>query len=172
MGPRGAELLVDTIRQGQFVAPTKSLRDVEAVEASQARKLTKEDAHIDWQHWTSEYILRAQKAMGALWNIWEYQSRGKNNVDRSIQTLRIQWHDLHLYEADDDVTKHAHVPGTPTVHGHAGAILTCDGKLLTPRSVTIEGRKKGWPGDSVKVVQYLVGLVDESELGRSTSGLR
>lgn len=172
MGPRGAKLLTDTIQQGLFVAPSDSLQHTKEAEASQAPKLTKEDAHIDWQHWTSDYVLRAQKAMGNLWSIWEYKGRGKNGEKSASQTLRIQWHDLRLYTGTADAGRHGTTAGVPFVHDHVGVIPTCDGKLLTTSSVTIEGRKKGWPGDAAKVVQYLIGLSDEAPTGETTPGLR
>jgi len=142
--------------------------------ASEAPKLSKDDAHIDWQKWPSDYILRAQKAMDTLWSIWKYNTLDKESGKMETKSLRVQWHDLSIQQEDIPESSPGVKPGKPLVLEHFGAITTRDGKLLSPRSVTIEGRKKGWPGNSKKIVQYLLDISTKShgtEGNRSTGEL-
>lgn len=159
MAERGAKLLINNLRTGAFIPPYTALQKRSSNIASEAPKLTKEDAHIDWRTWTSDYVLRAQKAMGALWSVWTYAAVNKTNGKTEQKTLRIQWHDLSIRRGPEKSS--AAEPGRPLVDQHFGAVPTIDGMLLTPKAVTIEGRKKGWPGDSRKSMQYLLELSDE-----------
>lgn len=158
MAERGAKLLVDSLRTGDFVLPYTPLQRTVVTTASEAPKLSKGDAHIDWQKWSSDYIMRAQKAMGTLWSSWQYATldRASGKVER--KSLRIQWHDLKIEQEDSSEINAAIMPGRPMVQERLGAILTSDGKLISPGSVTIEGRKRGWPGDSKKTMQYLLDI--------------
>jgi len=158
MAERGAKLLIDNLRTGAFIPPYAPADNRVIATASEAPKLSKEDAHVDWQKWSSDYILRAQKAMGTLWSVWKYDTLDKASGKVERKSLRIQWHDLSMQENESPDKNHDAKPGIPLVQQHLGAILTSDGKLLSPQSVTIEGRKKGWPGNSKKTMQYLLDI--------------
>lgn len=174
MAERGAKLLVDSLRTGAFVPPYASLQRAVVTTASEAPKLSKEDAHINWQKWSSDYIIRAQKAMGTLWSNWQYNALDKASGKVKRKSLRIQWHDLSIEQRDVPEINAGFMPGRPVIQDGLGAILTSDGKLITPGSVTIEGRKRGWPGDSKKTMQYLLDISmeqDDKEDGRITGEL-
>jgi methionyl-tRNA formyltransferase len=68
---RGAEMLVNAIRNRIFIPPLKpavqpSLETVAPLR--HAPKITPEDRHIDWSSWDWEKIRRYQRVVGPLWN--------------------------------------------------------------------------------------------------------
>ena len=162
MGERGAELLLDTLWKGSFIPPYQPIQGQVLTKASEAPKLTKQHAHIDWQNWSADTIMRAQKAMGTLWSIWPYEMTNKDTGAPEQKFLRIQWHDLRVQEGERSAEAATSRPGAPLILDENAAIVTNDGQLILPGSVTIEGKKKGWPGNSTKAIQYLQGLSKSS----------
>lgn len=165
MAERGARLLLKALRERTFMQPSEAPANIVIPPASEAPKLTKEDAHIDWQTWSASYILRAQKAMGSLWSILPYEAVDKATGSTSPKTLRIQWHDFRLQDPQSAGTIHQQAAGIPL---ESGCIATCDGLLISPTSVTIEGRKRGWPGDAKKVMQHLLSLTHKQHEKQQT----
>jgi len=169
MGERGAELLLDTLRKGSFIPPFQPVQNQALTEPSEAPKLTKEHAHIDWRTWSADYIMRAQKAMGTLWSIWPHEAIDKDTGAVEHKSLRIQWHDLHIHGDERSADVGTSRPGVPLILGDNASFITHDGQLISPGSVTIEGKKKGWPGNAAKAMQFLQGLSKSSSSGSSFS---
>ena len=73
MAPKGADMLVQGIRERLYVSPLKEVQQQmengNALLTRPAPKIVPEDRHIDWGSWTSETILRKQRILGPLWNI-------------------------------------------------------------------------------------------------------
>ncbi|EEH43410.1 methionyl-tRNA formyltransferase [Paracoccidioides brasiliensis Pb18] len=68
---KGAQMLVEGIRNRVFVPPLKGvgwLKPVEGVSLRYAGKITSEDRHINWKSWTADEISRCQRVLGLLWN--------------------------------------------------------------------------------------------------------
>jgi methionyl-tRNA formyltransferase len=68
---RGAEMLVNAIRNRIFVPPLKHI-DQSSLEAGRplrhAPKITPQDRHVDWSSWNWDKIRRYQRVVGPLWN--------------------------------------------------------------------------------------------------------
>ena len=168
MGERGAKLLLDTLRKGSFIPPFQPVQDQVLTEPSEAPKLTKEHAHIDWHKWSAEFIMRAQKAMGTLWSVWPYEAVNRDTGATEQKSLRVQWHDLYIHDHERSANAGTFRPGVPMILDEKASIITHDGQLISPGSVTIEGKKKGWPGNAAKAIQFLQGL-SKSSSGASFS---
>lgn len=80
LAPKGAELLVDSLRQGLFRDPT--FVDFKALPpASHAPKLTDADGRINWSQWSSDRIFSAQKVNRTLWNQWPLKDGTTSKVN-------------------------------------------------------------------------------------------
>ncbi|KAB8606255.1 hypothetical protein FH972_025885 [Carpinus fangiana] len=86
----GANLLVDSLRRGLYARsqasknlPTGDTGHKHA--GSHARKLTPEDAHVDWATWSAERVLRTVNALGRVWNDVPVIRKNK-----SVET-RVSW---------------------------------------------------------------------------------
>ena len=152
--PRSADLLMECLQEGTFTEPDKAKKIDYLNAPSPTKKVRTEGARINWQTWDSGRILRTQRAMRSVWS-----------SERSRKTggcFRIRWHDLQPFPAAlshspgmncflGDVRS----PGEMRIiktdvdpDGHAlrteqerVVVTTCDGQALTPRSVTISGRR-------------------------------
>lgn len=160
MSHRAAELLVTNLRKGIFLPPMTAATQIIHRPQSHAPKITSEDAHIAWTEWSTDEILRAQAAIGPLWSNWSYKdAHGKH------QLLRIQWHELRNISTQCPPS----AAGVPAIipartdaatseegpRSQVGGVWTRDGHFLSPSCVTIAGRKKGWPGNAGRTVDYL-----------------
>ena len=106
LAPKGAELLVQGIKDGVFVNPPgeqdQSKASSEDDALLTAPKISRSDQHIDWNSWPAEKILRRHRVIGPLWNnlhpggvpesnpkrlIWESGFRKLSNCPESIKSL-------------------------------------------------------------------------------------
>lgn len=143
LSPLGAELLCRGINDATFVPPVKDVRVdfPEAQHADYAPKVTPEDRRINWTTWTSDEILLRDRVLGRLWDNKTYSECLPNRYPKRV-TFQGPWHTL-------DHPGARFTAGTPlTIHGGDSkaatlAIMTNDGKAVSPASVTVEGERKG-----------------------------
>ena len=151
------DLLIDSLRDAKFAHETWSVGTVRSayqndINITHARKVVPEDAHVDWQTWPAERVLRTQRAMGHVWSLVSEPG--------AVEAVRVQWHELTDMSYMVGQTHRQSVPSRPSgpqmviFNGVTDAeehttnpeatlgIRTCDGRLLSPKAVTIEGRKK------------------------------
>lgn len=98
--PHAADLLLDGLRDRLYVNPV-SVTESGQLEKDQsllhAPKVKPSQAMIDWQRWTAQYLLRAQRALSPLWNRLEnlhYCTPDADTMYFTDQNLRIQWYDM------------------------------------------------------------------------------
>ncbi|KKZ66095.1 methionyl-tRNA formyltransferase [[Emmonsia] crescens] len=68
---KGAQMLVDGIRNRVFVPPLKGVgwhKPGNEAALRHAGKISPEDRHINWSSWTAQEINRRQRALGLLWS--------------------------------------------------------------------------------------------------------
>lgn len=169
VAPQAADLLIECLLEGSFTGleQSKHVEDGEFSKASSslqpeksyATKLNPNDSCIDWQSWDSGRILRVQRALGSSWSF--VRSR------KTCSDLRIRWHGLKVFTTTVDSIARSgegemerHLIGEPCILNWAEnpardksigrntrstqrvAIKTRDNRVLTPESVTVEGRRK------------------------------
>lgn len=157
-----ADLLIESLLNQSYLHPQPQ-PTASKDHLTHARKVTPEDAHVDWHQWPAARILRTQRALGQVWSHHEV-SNGK--------LIRVQWHGFRPLNQTVGVGQEVK-PGQPLLTSSAAAaaqesrateasvknddlaaIPTCDGRYLAIDSVTIEGRKKHEA--AVKGVQMLL----------------
>lgn len=62
---RGADMLVETLRQRLFVPPISEIKST--YQASVARKVTSDDNHISWQDWSADEMKLRAEMLGSVW---------------------------------------------------------------------------------------------------------
>ena len=150
IAPKGAEMLVESIRKGIFVPPLRDVGWCESERGSGIRtapKITTGDRRIQWQSWAADEILLRNRILGPLFSIIPA------NVDRKLPERRIIWtsgFDKSSVEIQPD-----RIPGRPVVIGDTGsapkiAFTTCDGHLLEAQRAKLEGRKDDDIGNTVR----------------------
>ena len=74
LGPLGADMLVRNLQERSFIPPYRPRPETSAEkrQTRHAPKITKDDAHVDWQSWKGDEILRRQGIVGPLWNVINY----------------------------------------------------------------------------------------------------
>ena len=144
LAPRGAELLVQGIKDRVFVNPPKEINERSAPDVEKAihraPKISPADRHIDWQMWTAEEILRKHRIIGPLWN---YFSRADA---RSSKQTRLIWPSgfRESPECPGHIKSLVPSAGHPIIVGLQSPtqniyIRTCDGHMLQSDYVKIEG---------------------------------
>lgn len=108
-----------------------------------APKITPDDRHLDWDSWTAERILRAQRVIGPLWNNFQYP------IAEKLQTKRIIWAGgFSRFDGSFDIFPKAGCPLVTGLHSKSQSIKirTCDGQALLVGDVKLEGGKlaKSW----------------------------
>jgi methionyl-tRNA formyltransferase len=140
VSPKGAEMLVNGLRDLVYVSPRQDVGWYSTKGSIQpirrAPKITPEDRHIDWGTWTAERILRTHRVIGPLWNITGAWEQGKPRRKRIIWSSGF---DKSTGSMDSSTQ-----PGHPVVNGHQSdvksiLIKTCDGHTLQVFNVKIEG---------------------------------
>lgn len=142
--PLGAELLVNSLRNGLFVAPVQEVGwcgpDQSLTRFKKASKIGPEDRHIDWASWSADEILRRQRVIGPLWNFAESLVQKEGGERRETRRLiwehgfRLLQEECHLFPA----------VGHPIIVGLTKTtkkvyVRTCDGQVLVPNHIKIEG---------------------------------
>ena len=138
VAPKGADMLVQGLRQRLFAPPLKDVGWVRGSEDTanlrHAPKITSDDKHVNWDSWTAEDILRRHRIIGPLWNS---AACGGD----SAREKRIIWSSGFQ---SSEVVNHQHLPpGTPfaetPTQGNHLLVGTCDGKTLKIKEAKVEG---------------------------------
>lgn len=152
-GRMGASILRDAVENATFVGPgvVTPTENTEQIELVHAPKITKEDAHIDWQTWTSDKV----RQYGRVLELWDDTTHA---ACYSAKPARVKyqgpWSKMSASELSNEGISHAVTgatpkPGRPIAyrqHGQKGwrlAICAADGELVSPSSASIEGKKEG-----------------------------
>lgn len=147
--PLAADLLVDTLRKDLYRDPV-SIVSPESDNASHAPKMNRDDARVDWSSWSTDRVLRMQRANAPLWNCIQDFAEYEESTYKGIKDLRIQWHGLKVADVATDAPRQAGTLETyednceasdvkgPRVSG----VWTCNGNFLGAESLTISGRRK------------------------------
>ena len=146
MAPKGAELLVQGLRDGVHLPP---LHDVGwapsgaakgTLKLQHAPKITPEDRHIIWDKWTAEEILRRQRVLGdGLWDLLRHDQ----------QLTRVIMHGFSRYDGAGGKEVPRAAGQLQLVQRQDGAeenealvVHMCDGALLAIAEMTVEGRPR------------------------------
>jgi methionyl-tRNA formyltransferase len=154
VSPKGAEILVNGIRNRIFVPPLKEAgwRAAEGGDSIiHAAKVTPEDRHIDWKNWTWDEISRRQRVLGPLWNVALVPSKSLEG-GVSFQKKRVIFTDIELAEVQSvrGSEQLALLPGVPFAEGplpqqprgeQALYVFARDGQLLRLRELKVEGQQ-------------------------------
>lgn len=142
--PLGANMLIQSLKDGSFVPPIREVgwynSALASREVTHASKIGSKDRHLDWTTWSADDILRRQRIIGPLWNMTNTIAIGKDGERKGVK--RIIWeHGFRLLEEECHLFP---AIGHPIVVGLHGAtpkvyIRTCDGNVLVANSVKVEG---------------------------------
>ncbi|MCJ1323657.1 Methionyl-tRNA formyltransferase [Thelotrema lepadinum] len=169
-GQLGAEMLVQSLREGLFVPPVTdySSQAAQALEhrgrtPRHARKLGLEDKHIRWGAWTSDEILRRGRTLGALWS--NITVPAFNQAGQQVWgTHKVIWTG-HFERLDPQVPREEAQryiePGIPYATWDKSALMinTVDGMTLKTKALTVPGGKRG--GVPQMIAKY--SLVDPAD---------
>ncbi len=144
VAPKGADMLVQGIRDRLYVPPLKEVGWFHGREDAQnlrrAPKVTSEDRHVDWNSWTAEDVLRRNRVIGPLWNMATCR-------ESSAPEKRIIWDSG--FKATAVTANPDLLPGVPFADGqskeHNLLVGTCDGKILEIDNAKVEGEKSTRP---------------------------
>ena len=142
LAPKGADMLVNGIRDGVFVLPLEDVgwcKDERNESIRAAPKLGTEDRRIQWQSWTAEDILLKNRILGPLFNTVPASPESREPERRIIWTSGFQKSSL-----DPRLDR---IPGRPrlvkmTDSDSMVLFPTCDGQLLQASSAKLEGQKE------------------------------
>ncbi|KAL4956973.1 formyl transferase [Aspergillus filifer] len=150
VSPKGADILVEGIRQGLFVPPVKDAGWYSAKEEDliHAVKIKSEDRHIDWATWNSADISRRHRVLGPLWSkslVFDEPS-GPVPTFQQKRVILTEFEEIQPMKGSDAF---ALVPGLPfidgeyTVRADSGKgvyVFTKDGKLIKIHQMKVEGQ--------------------------------
>lgn len=145
VAPKGAEMLVEGLRDRVYVPPLKDLSlrlsKISGRLSRYAPKITRDDLHINWDTWTAERILLTQRLMiGSLWNEGEVVCSGGG-----IELKRIIWSQgFRLFSGPmNNLAEY----GRPIVVNERRSkalpyllVGTCDGYTLITQGIKIAGK--------------------------------
>lgn len=147
VAPKGAEMLVQGLRDRVYVPPLKDLSlhlsKISGRLSRYAPKITRNDLHINWDTWTAERILLTQRLMmGSLWNEGEVLCSGGG-----IESRRIIWSQgFQLFSGPMNnlaeygrpiIIKDRRSKALPYLF-----VGTCDGYTLTTQGIKIAGKSE------------------------------
>lgn len=152
VAPKGAEMLINGIRNRIFVPPLKDAGWRAAAGGDpiiHAAKITPEDRHIDWKNWTWKEISRRQRVLGPLWNMALVPVKP---VDGGVefQKKRVIFTNVEEAKPVPGSEPLALLPGVPFAEGPVPQqpsgekplyVYARDGKLLRLREVKVEGQQ-------------------------------
>lgn len=146
VAPKGAEMLIQAIRNNTFVSPpedkAESHNDKDMVLARPAPKITPKDREIDWDSWTAAEILLRHRIIGPLWNTidcgngWKHEgkrviwSKGFKQIERKLLTKFTPGHMIVMTSESGD---------------EATYVRTCDDQILQIESIKIAGGEEQSP---------------------------
>ncbi|KAI9811472.1 MAG: Methionyl-tRNA formyltransferase [Pycnora praestabilis] len=146
VAPKGAEMLVQGIRDQVFVEPTVDMGWHQGSEdppsVRRAPKITSEDSHIDWKTWTSKEILRREAVLGPLWNKFTITSDPSHVHTSRAAMKRIILSGFEHLEAYGKARRGPFQPGvafTPEASRPGFYVATCDGEMMAINRMKIEG---------------------------------
>jgi methionyl-tRNA formyltransferase len=166
--PKGADVLLDGVRQGLFVPPleNRGFSDLPLGDAPHAAKITPEDRHISWQEWPWQTINRRNRVVGPLWGK-AYLTDSRPGLT-SGSRKRLIFTEMEEAQPLEGCTEFASSPGWPFVASSLQTegkreeklyVWTSDKKLIHLRRMIVEGapntdaaraaRKAGLLGDKV-----------------------
>ncbi|KAF7175900.1 hypothetical protein CNMCM7691_000432 [Aspergillus felis] len=152
IAPRGAEILLDGIREGLFVPPIEdagwraSQSDGPLIHAA---KIKPEDRHIDWVNWTWKDINRRNRVLGPLWSKTLATSDPASG-NPSFQQRRVILSEMEEVDTLKGCEAFSLVPGLPFVNsahpidrqqGKGLYVFTRDGKLIRIHQMKVEGEQ-------------------------------
>ena len=145
LAPKGAELLLQGIRDRVFVNPQRNRYDSMASSDDSvlhsAPRITPDDRHIDWNSWTAEKILRTHSVIGPLWNSFEcHAKRNASEQTRVIWPLGFR----KVSNCPESIRSAVREAGHPIIVGlHSNTqsvyIKTCDGHMLQACEMKLGG---------------------------------
>lgn len=150
VAPKGAQLLVDGIKNGLFVPPVTDAgwRSAEGADnLIHAGKIKPEDRHIDWANWTLLDIDRRNRVLGALWNKALVSTNPADGTP-SFHQKRVILTETEEVDPPRGSDRFAVVPGLPFANaphpvepkkGRALHVFTNDGKVLRINQMKVEG---------------------------------
>ncbi|PYH99172.1 methionyl-tRNA formyltransferase family protein [Aspergillus ellipticus CBS 707.79] len=151
VSPKGAEILVEGIRQGLFVPPVEDAgwRASEGEVLIHAAKIKPEDRHIDWTNWSFSEINRRNRVLGPLWSksLVASSTPGESPTFQQRRVIFTSFEEVPLLKGCD---KFSLVPGLPFVNsthpveprkGKDVYVFTRDGKLIKINEMKVEGER-------------------------------
>lgn len=141
VAPKGADLLLDGIRNGLFISQTETPNTIQNEQGMRslrrAPKITPEDRHINWNTWSAEEIMRRHNVIGPLWNT---ASSERNGITRAKRVIWVSGFSRTMVSPGLSLK-----PGTfidkqfqdPEVWRLS--VTTCDGALLRIDEAKVEG---------------------------------
>ncbi|EED23828.1 methionyl-tRNA formyltransferase family protein, putative [Talaromyces stipitatus ATCC 10500] len=156
LAPKGAEMLINGIRNRVFVPPLKEVNSqvnkLNSKSPIHAAKVTPEDRHIKWKEWTWTDINRRQRVLSSLWNKALIPAQKPSADDpKNFQWKRVIFDEIEGI-SQDSVPKSqwlSLLPGVPFIpkptesnsRDSALYVYTADGKLLRLNKLKVEGGK-------------------------------
>lgn len=158
LAPKGAEMLINGIRNRIFVPPLKEVDSAaNARENPQdllvhAAKITPEDRHIKWNEWTWTTISRRQRVLGPLWSKALIPAHSSDNkIAENMLWKRVIFEDIEEVSPDSLPQSQwlSLLPGVPFAPSTGSTqprdkalfVYTADGKLLRLQKIKVEGDK-------------------------------
>lgn len=150
VAPKGAQLLVDGIKNGLFVPPVTDAgwRAAEGTDnLIHAGKIKPEDRHIDWANWTMLNINRRNRVLGSLWSKTLVTTHSTDGPP-SFHQKRVILTDIEEVDPPKGSDSFAVVPGLPFANaphpvepkkGRTLHVFTRDGKVLRINQMKVEG---------------------------------
>ncbi|KAL8825876.1 MAG: hypothetical protein Q9191_004145 [Dirinaria sp. TL-2023a] len=141
LAPKGAELLVEGIKQGNHVPPLKEVGWCKNEKDSQrtrcAPKIQPSDRHIDWASWTAADIMRRHRVLGPLWNFANASGPERAHSRRVIWTSGFR-----IAKAGHQLSSEAGQPVVTSFKTDQDIyIKTCDGQILQADEVKLDGER-------------------------------
>lgn len=152
VAPKGAQLLVDGIKNGVFVPPVQDAgwRSSESSDnLIHAAKIKPEDRHVDWANWSLLDLNRRNRVLGSLWSS-ALVSTKPTDGPLSFHRKRVILTDIEEVEPPAGSHSFAVVPGLPFVNcphpvepkkNRALYVFTRDGKALRINQMKVEGEQ-------------------------------
>jgi len=146
VAPKGAEMLMHSIRTSAFVPPLErkgwALDDRLKLPVRSAPKISSRDREIDWTTWTADEILQRHRIIGPLWNNVQQGNDLENHATRVIWSSGFR---RAFTEAPEFSPPGHPFVVAPNSHHQDVYVRTCDGQRLQIDSMKIEGAAEDHP---------------------------
>jgi len=151
VAPKGAEILLNGIRNRIFVPPVKDAgwRAAEGGDLIHAAKIKPEDRHINWESWTWTDISRRNRVLGPLWSKALVPNDSPDG-SASFQQKRVIFTRIEEVNPPEGSDQLALLPGVPFINGTLPVkpqevkglyVFTRDGKLIRIHEMKVEGEQ-------------------------------